>query len=102
MEVEAAGSSVDGGVLGNVGVVDHTVLSVLHKGMDFRVAVGGKPLMQECFAMGCPQNGTVENAAVLEGVGQTGKIDAASVAEGICRQLYFLIPLNEDFRASSA
>ena len=48
MEVEAAGSSVDGGVLGNVGVVDHTVLAVLHKGMDFRVAVGGKPLMQEC------------------------------------------------------
>ena len=33
MQVEAAAVGVDGGVLGNVGVVDHAVLAVGNKGM---------------------------------------------------------------------
>ena len=96
VQVEAAAVGVDGGVLGNVGVVDHAVLAVGNKGMDFHIVVGGEPLVQDLFAVGSPQNGTVQNTAVLEGVGQAGDVDAAAVAEGIGCHLDFLVLLNQN------
>ena len=43
MEVEGGGVGVDGGILGNVGVVDHAVLTVGNESVDFHVIVGGEP-----------------------------------------------------------
>ena len=34
MEVKAGGIGVDGGILGHIGVVDHAVLAVGHKGIE--------------------------------------------------------------------
>ena len=99
MQLEAAGIGVDGGVLGLVGVVDHAVLAVGHEGVDFHIVVGGEPLVQDLFTVGSPQDGAVQNAAVLEGIGQAGNVDAAALAESVCRHLDFLVTLHQNVGA---
>ena len=58
--------------------------------MDLHVVVCGKPPVQVCFVSGAPQDRPVEEAAVLEAVGQSGDIDGAALSEGVDRKLHFL------------
>ena len=99
MQLKAAGVRVDGGILGHVGVVDHTVLGVGHEGMDFHIVVGGEPLVEDFLTVGSPEDSPVQHAAVLEGVRQTGDVDAAAVAEGIDSHLDFLVLLDQNIGA---
>src|SRR5699024_11238558 len=87
---------VDGGGLGLVGVVHHAVLAVLHIGVHFHVVVGAEPGVQLLLAVGGPQNGPVEHAAVGKAVGQPADVDAPAFAVGVGRQLDFLVPLDQD------
>ena len=66
MQVEGAIVGVDGSILRHIGVVDHAVLGVCNEGMDFHIVVGGEPLVEDFLAVSGPQDGTVQNAAVLE------------------------------------
>ena len=68
MEVKGASVGVNGGVLRNVSVVDYAVLAVCNECMDFYIVVGGEPLVQDLFTVGSPQDGAVQDTAVLEGV----------------------------------
>ena len=99
MEVKAGGIGEDGGVLGNIGVVDHAVFAVGYESVDFHIVVGGVPLMQDLFTVGSPQNGAVQHTAVFEGVRQTGDVDAAAVAEAVHSHLDFLVLLNQNVGA---
>ena len=83
MQIKAAAVGADGGVLRNVSVVGHAVLAVGNEGMDFYVLVCREPLIQDLFTVGCPQDGTVQNAAVLEGVGQAGDVNAVGIAKSV-------------------
>ena len=74
MQFEGTVVSVDGGILRHVGVVDHAVLAVGNECVNFHIVVGGEPLVQDIFAMSSPQNCTVQDTAVLEGVGQAGDV----------------------------
>ena len=96
MQFKATVVRIDHGILRNIGVVDHAVLAVCNKGMDFHIVVGGEPLVQDLFTVGSPQDGTVQDTAVFEGVRQTGDVNAAAVAEAVCSHLYFLVLLNQD------
>ncbi len=58
--------------------------------MDLHVVVRGKPSAQIRFVSGAPQDRPVEEAAVLEAVGQSGDIDGAALSEGVDRKLHFL------------
>ena len=99
MEVKGGGVSVDGGVLGNVGVVDHAVLAIGNESMDFYIVVGGEPLVENILAVGSPENGAVQHAAVFEGVGEAGNVDAAAVAEAVYGHLHFLVLLDQNIGA---
>ncbi len=70
MQFKAAIIGVHNGVLRHIGVVDHAVLAVGNESMDFYVVVGGEPLMQDLLAVGSPQDSTVQNTAVLEGISE--------------------------------
>ena len=96
MQFKAIVVGIDNGILRHIGVVDHAVLAVCNKGMDFHIVVGGEPLVEDLFAVGSPQDRAVQHTAVLEGVGQSGDVDAAAVAEAVCSHLYFLVLLNQD------
>src|SRR5699024_1596937 len=100
MQLKAgAVAAVDGGVLGLVGVVHHAVLAVFHVGVHFDVVVGAEPGVQLVLAVGRPQDGPVERAAVDEAVGQAADVDAATLAVVMGGQLDFLVPLDQDLGA---
>ena len=99
MEREAAAVGIDGGILGNVGVVHNAVLAVGNESVDFHIVVGGEPLVQDILAVGRPQNGTVQDAAVFKGVGQVGNVHAAAIAEGVDCHLNFLVLLHQNVGA---
>ena len=87
MQFKTAVIGVNHSILGHIGVIDYAVLAVGNEGMYFHIIVGGEPLMQDLLAMGSPQDGAVQDTAVLEGIGQTGNVDAAALAESVCRHL---------------
>lgn len=66
----AAVATVDGSGLRLVGVVDDAVLAVLDVGVDLDVVVRAEPAVELILAGGGPKHGAVEDAVVLEGVGQ--------------------------------
>lgn len=56
----AAVAPVNHRILGNIGVVDHTILAVLYIGMDLCVVILAEPGVQPILIMGRPQDGPVE------------------------------------------
>ena len=70
----AAVCGVNGGVLRLVRVVHHTILAVLDVGVNFYIIIGAEPCMQFLLAVGTPQDGTIEGAAVGKAVRHTADV----------------------------
>src|SRR5699024_10383930 len=64
--------------------------------MHFHIVVGAEPFVQLALIVGCPQDGAVQETAVLKAVGKSADVDAASLAKVIDSQLYFFVILLQD------
>ena len=64
--------------------------------MDLHVEVAGEPLVEVVRVVGGPEDGAVEHAAVLEGIGQAGDIHATALAVFVHRHLDLFVLLNQD------
>lgn len=55
--------------------------------------------MQAVLGVGGPEDGAVEDAAVLKGIGQAAEIDATPFPIGVDRHLDLPVPLDQNLRA---
>ena len=77
---------------------DHFLLADCTKPVDF--GEGKKSVYAlPGIPAGAPEDGPVEEAAVLKAVGQAGDVHRPALAEGVYRQLDLLVPLDQDLRA---
>ena len=96
MQVEMVSiGGVDRGVLRLVGVVHHAVLAIFYVGVHFHIVVGAEPGVQLLLAVGAPQDGTVQGAAVGKAVGHTADVDRAALTEIVGSHLHFPVPLHQ-------
>ena len=97
MQVEMVSiGGVDRGVLRLVSVVHHAVLAIFRVGVHFHIVVRTEPGVQLLLAVGAPQNGTVQGAAVGKAVGTAADVHGTTLAEVVCRQV---IDVNERYLA---
>ena len=55
--------------------------------------------MQVLLVSGTPEDGAVEQAAVLKAVGKAADIDGAPISEGMDRKLHFFFTFDQHFSA---
>lgn len=100
IQIEAASvPAVNGSALGFIRIIYYTELAILHISMHLNIVIGAEPPVQVFLIMGAPQDGTVQQAAVLKAVGQSAHIHSTALAELVDGQADTLALLHQNLSA---